>query len=218
MDLRSLQTAWLKLEVSRAKSDETRRPAKRNTSISGLLAEQIETLVGEDEAYEQAQRRALSLLERDLHLGGAIKSTRDEWHERQDVRRYERLDLRSRPRRWPKAHIAKAVLRERWADRTVILSTQVLQEFYVGRSVPRCRSPRRGAWSAPTPLGVLTASQQRTWLRPSRSRKARDQFLGRPDDCWCHDRESFHAEGGIMNRSLASPRQLKKTASGGPPN
>ena len=37
--------------------------AMRNTSISGLLAEQIEALVGEDDAYEQAQRRALAFLE-----------------------------------------------------------------------------------------------------------------------------------------------------------
>lgn len=36
--------------------------AKRNTSISGLLARQIEDLVGEDQAYEQAQRRAIALL------------------------------------------------------------------------------------------------------------------------------------------------------------
>ena len=56
--------------------------AKRNTSISGLLAEQIEALVGEDDAYEQAQRRALALLDRGFHLGGRIESTRDEWHER----------------------------------------------------------------------------------------------------------------------------------------
>ena len=56
--------------------------ARRNTSISGLLAEQIETLVGEDDAYEQAQRRALSLFDRGFHLGGTIESTRDEWHER----------------------------------------------------------------------------------------------------------------------------------------
>ena len=56
--------------------------AKRNTSISGLLADQIEALVGEDEAYEQAQRRALSFLEQGFHLGGRIESTRDEWHER----------------------------------------------------------------------------------------------------------------------------------------
>jgi len=56
--------------------------AKRNTSISGLLAEQIEALVGEDDAYEQAQRRALALLDHGLRLGGRIESTRDEWHER----------------------------------------------------------------------------------------------------------------------------------------
>ena len=56
--------------------------AKRNTSISGVLAEQIETLVGEDDAYEQAQRRALALLDQGCHVGGRIESTRDEWHER----------------------------------------------------------------------------------------------------------------------------------------
>ena len=56
--------------------------AQRNTSISGLLAEQIEALVGEDDAYEQAQRRALALLEQGFHLGGRIQATRDEWHER----------------------------------------------------------------------------------------------------------------------------------------
>jgi len=56
--------------------------ARRNTSISRLLAEQIETLVGEDESYEQARRRALALLDSGFHLGGRIESSRDEWHER----------------------------------------------------------------------------------------------------------------------------------------
>lgn len=56
--------------------------AKRNTSISGPLAEQIEALVGDDDAYEQAQRRALALLEQGFRLGGRIESTRDKWHER----------------------------------------------------------------------------------------------------------------------------------------
>jgi hypothetical protein len=56
--------------------------ARRNTSISRMLAEQIETLVGEDDAYEQARRRALALLESGFHLGGRIESSRDEWHER----------------------------------------------------------------------------------------------------------------------------------------
>ena len=56
--------------------------AKRNTSISRLLAKQIESLVGEDDAYEQAERRALAILDRGFHLGGRIEATRDEWHER----------------------------------------------------------------------------------------------------------------------------------------
>ena len=56
--------------------------AMRNTSISGLLAERIEALVGEDDAYEQAQRRALAFLDQGFHLGGRNEVTRDECHER----------------------------------------------------------------------------------------------------------------------------------------
>jgi predicted transcriptional regulator len=56
--------------------------ATRNTSISGLLAQQIASLVGEEDVYEQAQRRALALMDRGFHLGGGIEATRDEWHER----------------------------------------------------------------------------------------------------------------------------------------
>ncbi len=56
--------------------------ARRATSISKLLADQIEALVGEDEAYERAERQALALLDKGFSLGGVIHSTRDEWHER----------------------------------------------------------------------------------------------------------------------------------------
>jgi len=56
--------------------------ARRDTSISGLLAQQIEKLVGEDEAYEQAKRQALALLDQGFHLGGVIRASRDELHER----------------------------------------------------------------------------------------------------------------------------------------
>lgn len=56
--------------------------ARRSTSISGLLAEQIEHLVGEDEAYERAKREALVLLDRGFRLGGVIRASRDELHER----------------------------------------------------------------------------------------------------------------------------------------
>ncbi|HEY1948670.1 MAG TPA: hypothetical protein VGG97_16795 [Bryobacteraceae bacterium] len=56
--------------------------ARRGSSISGLLAEQIELLVGEDEAYERAHRQALALMEKGFHMGGVIRAARDEWHER----------------------------------------------------------------------------------------------------------------------------------------
>jgi hypothetical protein len=56
--------------------------AKRGTSISGLLARQIEDLVGEEDAYELAERQALALLEKGFRLGGVIQASRDELHER----------------------------------------------------------------------------------------------------------------------------------------
>jgi len=56
--------------------------ARRDTSISGLLAEEIELLVGEEEAYERAERQAMALLAKGFHMGGVIRASRDEWHER----------------------------------------------------------------------------------------------------------------------------------------
>ena len=56
--------------------------ARRETSISGLLAKQIEVLVGEEESYTSAERQAAVLLDQGFHLGGVIRVTRDEWHER----------------------------------------------------------------------------------------------------------------------------------------
>jgi len=56
--------------------------ARRDTSISALLAQQIEALVGEDEAYERAEPHATALLDEGFHLGGVIRATRDELHER----------------------------------------------------------------------------------------------------------------------------------------
>jgi len=56
--------------------------ARRETSISGLLANQIEILVGEEEAYERSEREALALFNQGFHLGGVIGATREEWHER----------------------------------------------------------------------------------------------------------------------------------------
>jgi len=55
--------------------------ARRETSISGLLAQEIESLVAREDEYERAERQAMSLLEQGFHLGGKIAS-RDELHER----------------------------------------------------------------------------------------------------------------------------------------
>ena len=56
--------------------------ARRETSISGLLAREIEILVGTEEAYQRAERQAIALLERGFHMGGARVASRDELHER----------------------------------------------------------------------------------------------------------------------------------------
>ena len=56
--------------------------ARRETSISGLLAQEIEFLVGDEEAYDRAERQARALLDKGFHMGGIIGAGRDELHER----------------------------------------------------------------------------------------------------------------------------------------
>jgi hypothetical protein len=56
--------------------------ARRSTSISGLVARQIEILIGDEEAYERAERQALALLDQGFNLGGKSRVSRDELHER----------------------------------------------------------------------------------------------------------------------------------------
>ena len=51
-------------------------------SVGRLIAQYIETLVDQDEAYERARGQALALLDGGFHLGGEIAASRDEWHER----------------------------------------------------------------------------------------------------------------------------------------
>jgi hypothetical protein len=56
--------------------------ARRETSISGLLAQEIESLVENEEAYARAERQALELLEKGFHMGGVIRASREDMHER----------------------------------------------------------------------------------------------------------------------------------------
>ena len=60
--------------------------AKRSTSISRLLAEQIDALVWEDDAYEIAQRGALALLKKGFDMGGGPMVGREELHDRENLR------------------------------------------------------------------------------------------------------------------------------------
>jgi hypothetical protein len=45
--------------------------AERGTSISALVTQKIEAIVGEDAAYQTAKRRAFEWLSQGWHLGGA---------------------------------------------------------------------------------------------------------------------------------------------------
>jgi Family of unknown function (DUF6364) len=55
--------------------------ARRGTSVSGLVTQQLERLVDADERYEDAQRRAEHALARAQPRGGR-RWTRDELHQR----------------------------------------------------------------------------------------------------------------------------------------
>jgi hypothetical protein len=58
---------------------------ERGLSLSRLLAEELEKLVGKDEEYEAAQKRLLARMRKGFNLGlkdGRVPWTRDEIHER----------------------------------------------------------------------------------------------------------------------------------------
>jgi hypothetical protein len=76
-----------KQNVTISLSRDTVRKAKvlatrRETSISRLLAEQIDALVAAEDAWERSERSALALLEQGFHMGGLISAGRDELHQR----------------------------------------------------------------------------------------------------------------------------------------
>jgi hypothetical protein len=56
--------------------------AERGTSVSQLLASTIAAMVREEDRYQAARSRAMDLLKRGLHLGGSLRTRRDELHER----------------------------------------------------------------------------------------------------------------------------------------
>jgi hypothetical protein len=60
--------------------------AQRGTSISGLLAAELEKLVNNDSEYQQARTRALARLASGFHLGGGKMPSREELHDREGLR------------------------------------------------------------------------------------------------------------------------------------
>ena len=60
--------------------------AKRGTSVTGLVREQILRLVTEDDSHDKSWARAKARMRRGLHLGGGPYPTRDELHDRGKLR------------------------------------------------------------------------------------------------------------------------------------
>ena len=56
--------------------------AKKETSVTKLLTEQLSKMVSEDDQYDLSKKRALAILRKGFHLGGRIISKREELHER----------------------------------------------------------------------------------------------------------------------------------------
>ena len=56
--------------------------AKKETSVTKPMTEQLAKMVSEDEGYDAAKKRALTILKKGLHLGGRIIAKREELHER----------------------------------------------------------------------------------------------------------------------------------------
>jgi hypothetical protein len=56
--------------------------AQRGTSVSALMAEQLEALVRSDKAYEAARRRAIERLNTGYDLEWTRPASRDELYER----------------------------------------------------------------------------------------------------------------------------------------
>jgi hypothetical protein len=60
--------------------------AKRSTSISELLSDQIDQIADSDDDYERAMHEALALMKEGFNLGGVHKLDRDALHDRQSLR------------------------------------------------------------------------------------------------------------------------------------
>lgn len=60
--------------------------ARRGTSLSRLVADQLQLLVQEEQAYAAARRRAVHKLKAGFDMGWEEPENRDELHERETLR------------------------------------------------------------------------------------------------------------------------------------
>jgi hypothetical protein len=56
--------------------------ARRHSSVSNMLSQELQRIVESTEKYEVARKRAISDLRTGYHLGGIITASRKELHER----------------------------------------------------------------------------------------------------------------------------------------
>ena len=55
---------------------------KKETSVTKLLADQLNKIISEEDEYESSKKKALAKLRKGFHLGGTILCRREELHER----------------------------------------------------------------------------------------------------------------------------------------
>ena len=56
--------------------------AQKQTSISGMLSQELQKILDDSEEYELFKRKALININQGFHLGGKIAVSREEFHER----------------------------------------------------------------------------------------------------------------------------------------
>lgn len=56
--------------------------AQKQTSISGMLSQELQKIIDDSEEYELFKRKALININQGFHLGGKIAVSREEFHER----------------------------------------------------------------------------------------------------------------------------------------
>jgi hypothetical protein len=56
--------------------------AQKQTSISGMLSQELQKIIDDSEEYELFKRKALININQGFHLGGKIAVARQELHER----------------------------------------------------------------------------------------------------------------------------------------